>query len=102
MEKKGPTLWDAIHALVGGQLSGSSAGYSTFTYHDGQTPPSEEEANNKLAELIAAHDALEYSRNRRDAYPDWQTQLNKIYDDGIDAWKTEMVDPVKVANPKPE
>jgi hypothetical protein len=27
-------------------------------------------------------------------------QLNKIYDDGLTKWKTEMVDPVKVKWPK--
>ena len=45
-------------------------------------------------------EALEYSRKRRDAYPDWGTQLNKIYDDGIEKWKTEMVDPIKNKYPK--
>ena len=33
-------------------------------------------------------------------YPDWRTQLNKIYDDGITKWKSEMVDPVKAKWPK--
>lgn len=41
-----------------------------------------------------------YSRNRKADYPDWGTQLNKIYDDGITKWKSEMVDPVKAKWPK--
>ena len=41
-----------------------------------------------------------YVRNREDDYPDWTAQLAKIYDDGIDKWKTEMVDPVKTKWPK--
>ena len=41
-----------------------------------------------------------YKENRRREYPDMGTQLNKIYDDGITKWKSEMVDPVKAKWPK--
>ena len=41
-----------------------------------------------------------YAENRRAEYPDWGTQLNKIYDDGVTKWKSEMVDPVKAKWPK--
>jgi hypothetical protein len=51
--------------------------------------------------LNAEFTANEYSRNRKAEYPDWGTQLNKIYDDGLTKWKTEMVDPVKAKYPKP-
>ena len=44
--------------------------------------------------------AQEYARNRQADYPDWGTQLNKIYDDGITKWNSEMVDPVKTKWPK--
>lgn len=47
-------------------------------------------------------DKLTYADWRKWAYPDWGTQLNKIYDDGIDKWKTEMVDPVKAKYLKPK
>jgi hypothetical protein len=43
---------------------------------------------------------LQYARNRQADYPDMGEQLNKIYDDGLTKWKTEMVDPVKVKWPK--
>ncbi len=43
----------------------------------------------------------EVRKNRREAYPDWGTQLNKIYDDGLTKWKSEMVDPIKAKYPKP-
>ena len=106
METLGPTLFDAIHLLVGGQLSGSSgkdgsdSGYNNFIYHDGQTPPTEEVALAKLAELQAEYDAQEYARNRVADYPDMGSQFNKIYDDGLTKWKAEMVDPVKAKWPK--
>ena len=44
--------------------------------------------------------AQEYARERSADYPDMGSQLNKIYDDGITKWKTEMVDPVKAKWPK--
>ena len=54
----------------------------------------------KKKRLQAEYDAQAYSRNRQADYPDWGTQLNKIYDDGITKWKSEMVDPVKAKWPK--
>ena len=39
--------------------------------------------------------------NRRTEYPDWGTQLDYIYHNGIDKWKTDIVDPVKTKYPKP-
>jgi hypothetical protein len=50
--------------------------------------------------LKAEYDAQAYARNRQAEYPDWGTQLNKIYDDGLTKWKSEMVDPVKAKWPK--
>ena len=41
-----------------------------------------------------------YSRTRQAEYPDMGSQLNKIYDDGVTKWKSEMVDPVKAKWPK--
>ena len=90
---------DAIISLVGGGITSQAGG--TIVYHDGQTPPSEAEVDAELIRLQAEYDAQEYARNRQAEYPDMGTQLNKIYDDGIDAWKTDMVDPIKAKYPKP-
>ena len=46
-------------------------------------------------------DKLKYQTQRRDEYPDWGTQLDYIYHNGIDKWKTDIVDPVKNKYPKP-
>ena len=92
-----PEKFDAIHALVGGGISGNSEG---IKYHDGQTPPSESAITTKLAELQAEIDTQEYARNRAAEYPDTGAQFNKIYDDGLTKWKSEMVDPVKTKWPK--
>ncbi len=55
--------------------------------------PTEEEIQSQM-------DSVAYARNRKSEYPDWGSQLNKIYDDGVTKWKSEMVDPVKAKWPK--
>ncbi len=58
------------------------------------------EVKAKQDSLQSKWDEQAYARNRKADYPDWGTQLNKIYDDGITKWKSEMVDPVKAKWPK--
>ena len=71
-------------------------------WHDTNTTcPTESEIQAEMTRLQAEYDAKEYQRKRSSEYPSWQQQLEKIYDDGIDAWKTEMVDPIKAKYPKP-
>jgi len=97
MPKKG----DAISALVTGQITAASDG-SHVVYHEGQTPPSEEAINAKLAELIADYESKAYQRNRQ--YPSIGHQLDLIYWDkinGTESWKA-AIDKVKQAHPKPE
>ena len=55
----------------------------------------------KVAAARAELDALKYKKRRRQEYPDWGTQLDYIYHNGIDKWKTDIVDPVKAKYPKP-
>ena len=43
---------------------------------------------------------ITYSERRADAYPSIEDQLDKIFHEGIDAWKTE-IQTIKDANPKP-
>jgi len=64
------------------------------------TQPTEAAIDAKEAEFKAIWDSEEYAHNRADDYPDLGEQLNKIYDDGITKWKTEMVDPIKARWPK--
>ena len=65
-----------------------------------QVKPTEAEFDTALASVKAGWTAKEYARNRQAEYPDFGSQLNKIYDDGITKWKAEMVDPVKTKWPK--
>lgn len=54
----------------------------------------------KQAELTAAYNNQEYKRNRKKEYPSWEDQLDKIYHDGIDAWKAD-IKAIKDKYPKP-
>ena len=47
-------------------------------------------------------DKLQYRIDRQSEYPDFGTQLDYIYHNGIDKWKTDIVDTVKNKYPKPE
>ena len=93
------TRFDAILKLVGGSISGNMDG-SNMSYDDGQTPPTEKEIYAEIKRQEEEYDAQAYARNRKLEYPDWGTQLNKIYDDGLTKWKSEMIDPVKAKWPK--
>ena len=75
--------------------------YDTIEWLEETAVISKEDIDAKIVELEAEWAAQEYARNRQAEYPDWGTQLNKIYDDGIAKWKSEMVDPVKAKYPKP-
>ena len=46
-------------------------------------------------------DKEKYKHERYHAYPDWGVQLDYIYHNGLDKWKTDIVDPVKNKYPKP-
>jgi len=50
--------------------------------------------------LQADYDAKQYQRDRASEYPSIGDQLDYIYHNGIDAWKTDMVDPIKNKYPK--
>ena len=52
--------------------------------------------------LDAEYALVKYKDDRAKEYPNWQTQLDYIYHNGIDKWKTDIVDPVKAKYPKPE
>ncbi len=54
----------------------------------------------KQAELQVDHDSKEYQRKRAAEYPSYGDQMDYIYHNGIDAWKTDMIDPIKAKYPK--
>ena len=56
------------------------------------------EYDNKAVEALIASEA--YKDLRAKEYPAITDQLDYIYHNGIDAWKTNMIDPVKTKYPK--
>ena len=52
------------------------------------------------AEIDAKLKEMEWLENRRVSYPPVKDQLDKIYHEGIDAWKADMIKPVKDKYPK--
>lgn len=54
----------------------------------------------KVKELEADYDAKEYQRKRAEAYPSIPDQLDKLYHDGLDAWKV-LLKETKDKYPKP-
>jgi hypothetical protein len=53
--------------------------------------------NNAVEALVASE---LYKEQRAKEYPAIADQLDYIYHNGIDAWKTDMIDPVKTKYPK--
>tara|TARA_R100001440_G_scaffold72650_1_gene96672 strand:- start:100 stop:408 length:309 start_codon:yes stop_codon:yes gene_type:complete len=64
------------------------------------TPIAKADIQTKMAELSTAYDNLAYARNRKAEYPSIEEQLDKIYNDGIDAWKAD-IKAIKDKYPKP-
>jgi len=57
------------------------------------------------AELEAAWievQKLQYKEQRAKEYPPLAEQLDYIYHNGVEAWKTDIIDPIKAKYPKPE
>ena len=107
MERNGKYdhIEDVLVNLHSGQWFGWSDSknkiYANLVIHNSDyDKPTEKSLTDALAKQQSDFDAQAYSRNRQADYPDWGTQLNKIYDDGLTKWKSEMVDPVKAKWPK--
>ena len=66
--------------------------------------PTQQEIDDKIAELQAEYNAQEYARNRSSEYPSWQEQMDMQYHDaknGTTTWQ-EAVEAVKTKYPKGE
>ena len=75
-------------------------GYVDNPTVEGGTAPTDAEIDAEVIRLQAVQDTQAYARNRKAEYPETGVQFNKIYDDGLTKWKSEMVDPVKTKWPK--
>jgi hypothetical protein len=64
--------------------------------------PSMEDVVQKVAELEYLEEIEAYKIQRAAEYPDFGSQLDYIYHNGVDSWKTNVVDPVKAKYSKVE
>ena len=55
-----------------------------------QTKPTEQEIEEKIAELQYQEEVNVYQEKRKLEYPDWGDQLDKIYHSGVDVWKSDI------------
>ena len=62
----------------------------TIDWLKGTTPISESDIKNKIDELEADYAAKQYQRNRAEEYPSIKDQLDDIYHNGVDGWKTTI------------
>jgi len=71
----------------------------TFDWH-GTTEISKEDIKDKQVELQVEYDAKQYQRDRKEAYPSIEDQLDDIYHNGVDGWKA-TIKVTKDKYPKP-
>ena len=96
-----PNVIDAILKInSAAQVSTSGNDINTIIWENGTTEIPVADIQTKLDELNAEYDAQDYARKRDAEYPSIKDQLDKIYHEGIDKWKEDMIKPVKDKHPK--
>jgi hypothetical protein len=54
-----------------------------------------------IVQTVEGDPAPTYTQRRESEYPSLTDQLDYIYHNGVDAWKADIIDPIKAAHPKP-
>ena len=89
-----PKIFEAVKALRPGALwSFTDTTYDAMEWLEpegGQTKPTEEEIVQKIAELTYKEEVEVYKEQRAAEYPSFADQFDKIFHQGIDAWKEEI------------
>ena len=84
------TIIKAIVAInPDARVSITSGDIKQIQWHN-TTPIAEADILAKQKELQVEYDANKYQRDRAEAYPSIQDQLDDIYHNGIDGWKTTI------------
>ena len=87
-------MTDIISAIIAinpkAEVSVNGEDYNQITWHNDTTPISEADIKAKQAELKTDYDNKEYQRKRDEEYPNIKDQLDDIYHNGIDGWKTTI------------
>ena len=86
---------------IGGELRGAPDVIFAWDKDENKVTLVQSDIDAARVTLDTEYAAIKYQDDRRKEYPDWETQLDYIYHNGIDKWKTDIVDPVKAKYPKP-
>jgi len=85
---------DIIKAILAinpsAEVSVNAEDFEQITWHNGTAVISKEDIQAKQAELQTEYDAKKYQRDRAEEYPSIKDQLDDIYHNGIDGWKTTI------------
>jgi len=72
------------------QVTVNANDINQITWLNGTTPISKNEIIAKQAELQAEYEAKQYQRDRAKEYPSMADQLDDIFHNGIDGWRTSI------------
>ena len=72
------------------QVTVNADDINQITWLNGTTPISKNEIIAKQAELQAEYEAKQYQRDRAKEYPSMADQLDDIFHNGIDGWRTSI------------
>tara|TARA_Y100000034_G_scaffold14213_1_gene14875 strand:- start:7 stop:324 length:318 start_codon:yes stop_codon:yes gene_type:complete len=70
--------------------SGDTATVDGVEWEDGTTPIAKSDIEAKMIEVQDGYDAQAYARSRKAEYPSIADQLDDIYHNGVDGWKTTI------------
>ena len=71
-------------------VSGSNINTCEIEWLEGTTPISKADIEAKMTELQTEYDNNKYQRDRAAEYPSIKDQLDDIYHNGVDGWKTTI------------
>ena len=71
-------------------ISVSDNNIDSIQWLNGTTPISKADIEAKITELQTIYDNNKYQRDREAEYPSIKDQLDDIYHNGIDGWKTTI------------
>lgn len=82
----------AIKALkIDSNVSVNNEDINQIIWHDGNPSNiTNKQITDKQAELKTIYDNNKYQRDRADAYPSIKDQLDDLYHNGINGWKTTI------------
>jgi hypothetical protein len=71
-------------------VRGTDINTCEIEWHNGTTPISKADIQAKMVELQAEYEANQYQRDRAKEYPSIVDQLDDLYHNGIEGWKTTI------------